>query len=237
MEDLQPAAGATAVRVILPVRELPSVKGRLASALSGQERAQLVLVMLEDVILAGRSAGCIVDVLSPDPEVMSFAEALGANPVCERPRTASLSAALEWAIGTRCSEDGLAMVVLPDVPLVTASELNAVASLALAHQLPCVVAVPDRAGHGTNALACQPPGAIPMCFGLASFRAHREAARSREVQWEARSLPGLALDIDGPADLREFLATPSDTRTYRLLTELGFPARLFARLRPTPIGN
>jgi 2-phospho-L-lactate guanylyltransferase (CobY/MobA/RfbA family) len=40
--------------------------------------------------------------------------------------------------------------------------------------------------------------------------------------------PGLALDVDTPADLAAFLAAPSDTRAYAYLVQSGIAARLTA---------
>ncbi|HEY3116653.1 MAG TPA: 2-phospho-L-lactate guanylyltransferase [Chloroflexota bacterium] len=225
----QPQAGPGVMRALLPVRELNTVKRRLSSVLTDKERQRLVLAMLGDVIRAGHGAGFVLDVLSADPDVLAFAAGLGANPLREHVRQKSLNAALEWALSTRYIDESLVMVLLPDVPLVTSDELTTLVAAALVHSGPCVMAVPDRAADGTNALICQPPWAIPMRFGPHSLRGHSKLARARGIHWDVCSLPGLAMDIDVEADLSEFLARPSETDTYRLLTELGIPARFSQR--------
>lgn len=85
---------------------------------------------------------------------------------------------------------------------------------------PRVVLAPDRAERGTNALLLCPPDVIPPRFGRDSLARHLQAAGSLGVPAEVRRLSGLALDLDTPSDIRAFLATPSPTRTHRLLMDL-----------------
>src|SRR5438105_3390640 len=54
-------------------------------------------------------------------------------------------------------------------------------------------------------LALRPPAAIPFRFGIDSFSAHQEAARSASVPLAIVRRPGLAFDLDTPDDLSEWL--------------------------------
>ncbi len=69
-----------------------------------------------------------------------------------------------------------------------------------------VVIVPDRHGTGTNALVLSPPDAIAPSFGPGSFARHVAAAEQAGVPHSVEDVPGLALDVDTPADLAELIA-------------------------------
>ncbi len=220
--------------VLLPVKRLSGAKMRLAGLLSQDERCALVLAMLGDVLDAVRSAGLIPRVLTPDPDVLSFA---GAAALRQHHGVRTLNDALTRAL----HEEGLsalsALVLLPDTPLATADEVRAlvsrrhVASPKAAGpgedaSEPWLAMATDRAGRGTNALYLNPPSAIPMSFGRGSLARHLKAAAETGVRARIEELQGLALDIDTPSDVSELLARPGETRTHRLLRELRAGDRL-----------
>src|SRR4051794_21823805 len=120
----QSSAAPTALRipVLLPVKQLGTAKRRLAGILSPTERADLVLAMLSDVMVAVRGAALEAFVLSPDPRVIAHAEAAETGTIAERPRLGSLSRALEWACAQLAARSDAVLVVLPDVPLITAAD-------------------------------------------------------------------------------------------------------------------
>ena len=108
-----------------------------------------------------------------------------------------------------------------DIPLVSAAEVDAVvASRAAA---PSFTIVPARDELGSNAVLCDPPGAVPLRFGDDSYFPHLSAARRAGIEPTIVRLPGIGLDIDHPEDLRAFLrATPRRaTRTLALLEAFG----------------
>ena len=65
---------------------------------------------------------------------------------------------------------------------------------------------------GSNAILMSPPDAVPLRFGDDSFRPHLAAARAAGIEPTIVSLPGIALDIDNPADLAHFSQIGSRTR-------------------------
>jgi len=87
---------------------------------------------------------------------------------------------------------GTVLVLAADLPLVAAADIEA---LLEAHGEAAGVSVaPDRAGRGTNALACTPPGAIAFQFGPDSCRRHLAAAlclRARRQRAGARGIASL----------------------------------------------
>ncbi|MGH8598980.1 MAG: hypothetical protein ACREXT_20220, partial [Gammaproteobacteria bacterium] len=86
-----------------------------------------------------------------------------------------------------------------------------------------------REGYGSNALALSPPDLIPFQFGHESFQAHCSAARAAGAEVRVLTLPGLAFDIDTPADLIDLLRYDTDAETLAYLCDSGAAARLVPR--------
>jgi 2-phospho-L-lactate guanylyltransferase len=63
-----------------------------------------------------------------------------------------------------------------------------------------VALVPDRHGHGTNALLVSPPLVISPAFGESSRAGHARAARAAGARYAELDSP-LSLDVDTAADL------------------------------------
>ena len=66
-------------------------------------------------------------------------------------------------------------------------------------------------------MLCSPPDVFPFRFGDDSFHPHLAAARAIGIEPGVVERAGIGLDIDTPDDLQAFVASPSDTRAYRLL--------------------
>jgi 2-phospho-L-lactate guanylyltransferase (CobY/MobA/RfbA family) len=60
-----------------------------------------------------------------------------------------------------------------------------------------------------------------MGFGDNSFFPHLAAAKAHGIEPRVVRLPRIALDIDTPQDLTQFLLTPSQTRSRALLDRWG----------------
>ncbi|WP_052343758.1 2-phospho-L-lactate guanylyltransferase [Kallotenue papyrolyticum] len=185
---------------ILPVRGLHDGKRRLAGALTVEQRAALVRLLLchawRALDQAGLSSQALV--VSPDPAVLALAERLGALPL---PQTVTgLNPALEQARETALMRGAEALlVVLPDLPRVEAADLRALLRLGAPGR---VVLVPDRHGCGTNALLQQPAAALPFAFGADSLQRHAELARACGLDLHRAPIPGMILDVDTLDDLR-----------------------------------
>ncbi|MGH6920584.1 MAG: hypothetical protein ACREJ0_23105, partial [Geminicoccaceae bacterium] len=111
-----------------------------------------------------------------------------------------------------------------DLPLLAPADI---AALLQAHgRAPSITLAPSRDRLGSNAVACSPPDLLPLRFGDDSFYPHLERARGLGVEPTIVERPGLALDVDTPADLGVFLAAPSATRAYAYLMRSGIAARL-----------
>ena len=217
--------------VVVPVKELDGAKQRLADVLTPAQRSALAEVMVDEVLDAVTAtrglAGLVVVTL--DPRIMARAGHLGARVVTDSAReghTGSVTA----AIRVLAREGRGGMIAMPgDIPAVTAAEIEAVLAAHLA--APSFTISPAHDALGSNAVVCSPPDAVPLRFGDNSFFPHLDAARRCDIEPTVVRQPGIAMDIDHPADLAAFLGLPQSagTRTRAFLEDLGVPALLVER--------
>ena len=205
----------------VPVKEFTGAKQRLAALLTPEQREVLAATMLEDVLgaLAGarRLGGILVNTL--EPRAAALADRYGARVVADGARAGHTGAVMGMA--RTLAAEGHAMLTLPgDIPRVTAAEIDAV--VGSCRPAPSFTIVPAHDELGSTAVLCAPPAAVPLRFGDDSYFPHLVAARRCGIEPTILRLPGIALDIDHPADLRMFLRAPRiPTRTLALLEEFG----------------
>ena len=191
------SAGAGDLCVIVPVKGLGEAKSRLASVLGPEQRASLVLAMLEDVLIAVRAAhdGLLL-LVTPDEECAPAAQRAGAELLADE--GGGYNAAVAQALAAAGAREAGAALVLPaDQPRARPEELRtAIEALGECG----VVVAPSRDG-GTGLLGLRPPGAIAPAFGIGSGARHRALgeAAGLEVGW--LELPSLRDDVDEAADL------------------------------------
>ncbi len=205
--------------IVIPARGLATGKSRLAPVLGGAARERLNRQLLSHVVRVavqwaaarrpGSDAGLAgVLVVSPDLDTLAFARECGALPLLE-PTALGLNAALEWAV----REAGLlgarrALVLPADLPLLDASDLHAL----LEGPADEVLIAPDAAEAGTNGLRFPLARGFVPAFGASSCEAHGAIARACGLSVRHLRRPGLAHDIDTPADLGAWQA--SSIRTW-----------------------
>lgn len=209
----------------VPVKDLANAKQRLIPILSAAERRELARAMLEDVLTALGQAGLDgILVVTRDPDVMEIARRFAATIVPE-PENRSHTEAVALAQRHAALRGAGRFLTLPaDVPRVTPEEIRALSDAA--ESGPAAVFVPSRSGFGTNGVLLVPPDLIPLKFGEPSFENHLGAARERGLEPAVLRLPGLALDIDGPEDLRTLAESGDSTRSVRLVRALEVARRL-----------
>ncbi len=91
---------------------------------------------------------------------------------------------------------------------------------------PSIIFVPARDKLGTNAFLRKPPNAIPSLFGHDSFNKHKDEADRSGIPHESYENPRIALDIDNPDDLKEFMFQKSNTKAYDQLMKLNIVKKL-----------
>jgi len=194
------SAGTVAV---VPIRSLTGGKTRLSGAVDAEARAELIRLMLSNVLRAiSETAGIDrVVVVSPEPAALALAANLfnhahllaqpvdtpGLLPALELGRAHALDAAVDAVV-----------IVFGDLPRLTAADLDA-----MLHSDAEVVIAPDRDRMGTNALLLRGPAiaAFPFRFGDASFPAHVAAAAHLGLRVVIVEREGLSFDLDTPGDL------------------------------------
>jgi 2-phospho-L-lactate/phosphoenolpyruvate guanylyltransferase len=214
--------------VVVPVKRFSNAKSRLAAFLSAAERESLAQVMLNDVLHAlgqsQRVSGIVV--ISHEARARYAVERIGG--LFTEEAGSGLSSAIAQGGAWLAKHGQRDMLMIPgDVPLVSSREID---ELINSHQgAPAVTIAPDREHVGTNALAVSPADAIPFAFGAGSFSAHKAAARAAAIEPRTVYLPGFALDVDNPMDLRTLLSYDSETESLAYLSDSGIARRVLPR--------
>ncbi len=188
------------LRVLIPVCPFEQGKRRLASRLSAPQRQALNARFLRHVLDVVREAVPAIDciVVSRSPEVLDIARRAGMRGLREN-APGGLNEALEQAAALAHAQGADAVLSIScDLPLLQSTDVRALIACAAPGK---VVLGTDRDGEGTNALLVSPAQAIPYCYGPGSHHAHRAAARGAGLAFESILRPGIATDVDTPADL------------------------------------
>jgi 2-phospho-L-lactate guanylyltransferase len=184
----------SALWTLIPAKPFAQAKQRLSPVLSAEERAALCAQMLARTIATVRSvvgAQHIV-VVSTDAGVARCARRAGADHVHAAP-CQGLNAELSDA-AARVPPNAPMLVLHADLPHLMADDVAAM----LAADAPVVLA-PDHLGRGTNALLHRHRERF-FAFGIDSFAQHMQLARDRGLSVARIDRPGLAHDVDQPAD-------------------------------------
>ena len=194
-------ARAVSTRIIVPHRGLAASKTRLAGVLDAGEREALAERLLRRVLWVVVDVAPVV-VISPAADLRQLVEGAGAQ--LEVQRGMGLNAGLEQA-RARAVVDGVETLAVlhGDLPNLAAADVRALLDAVPPEH--GVAIAPDRGGSGTNGLAMRPPDAVDFHFGTGSFAAHRAAAAAGGLEPVVVDRPGLAFDLDTPADLARWL--------------------------------
>jgi 2-phospho-L-lactate guanylyltransferase len=203
--------------ILVPVKNLSAAKQRLASLLDQAARAELARTMLLDVLetLASWAGRPEVAIVTSDPFACDLARRHFGFEVIHDSANRSETDAIEMA--TQVCEARAAdftLVIPGDIPMMQAWELEKIL-----HAAPDQGSVlsPAGDGRGTNAAFRRPARLFPLRFGNDSFKPHVAAARATGKPVVVLPLPGIALDIDSPADLRRLADSPGDTRSQLMV--------------------
>jgi 2-phospho-L-lactate/phosphoenolpyruvate guanylyltransferase len=205
--------------ILVPVKNLAFAKQRLAAILDQATRTTFAEAMLFDVLdtLGSWHNRSEVAVVTSDPFAVDLAQKFNFE-VIRDAANRSETDAIEMATRV-CEERGVhsTLVIPGDIPLIQISELEQIVAAAPTSGS---VLVPSSDGRGTNAAWRSPAGIFPLHFGNDSFRPHLAAARASGKECVVLSLPGIALDIDNPSDLRQLAEAPGETRAQRMARQL-----------------
>jgi len=181
--------------VLVAVKQRERCKTRLARSLSDGARLELVRSMLAGVLAAAAGAQTVHRRIVVSPA----RDQIPSDIPIHHDSGESLNDALEQAHGVLREAGCRELVVLPaDLPRITAAEIDV---LVRAGRTSGFAIAPDAAGTGTNALyiGCAQP--FLFQFGPDSCRLHVRQAQRLGLRAQVLHLPGLAFDVDSPADL------------------------------------
>lgn len=186
---------------IIPVKPMKSAKSRLAGVLSPEEREKLSREFLSLALeVLGETPGIERRlVVSRDLSALAIARDYGAKTLMEDGAPLLNVGLTRATILAQTYGAGAVLIMHADLPFLTVEEVT---SLIEACSSKAGVAIaPDRHEQGTNALLVRPPGLIQYAFGPGSYVEHVRRAETAGVRVTVCRMPGLALDIDVPADL------------------------------------
>lgn len=187
---------ADSLVALVPLRSIgEGSKTRLRDSLSSADRAELVTAMFADVIGALECSGVPrIVVVAGHPSASELARSFDLEVSCDPPGSEGLNAAVAAATD-RLPPHRDVLVVMPDLPMLTSRDIDALVSIPAA-----VVIAPTHDG-GTGGLLRRSGSRSLTRFGRGSAGLHhREAlASGAEAAW--CRLPGFWHDIDRVADL------------------------------------
>jgi 2-phospho-L-lactate guanylyltransferase len=204
--------------ILVPVKNLSGAKQRLAALYDQATRTELAQAMLFDVLgtLSTWKDRPEVGIVTSDPFALQLADQFHFSVI---PDNANRSQTDAIEMATRlCESRGIdsTLVIPGDIPLIQTWELEKILASAPPEGSVLVRAADER---GTNAIWRRPAGLFPARFGNDSFEPHYAAARATGKPCVLLSLPGIALDVDNPSDLRALAAAPGETSAQRLVRQ------------------
>jgi 2-phospho-L-lactate guanylyltransferase len=202
---------------VLPVKSMGVAKSRLAHCCPPSFRRELARAMLADVLGALTATAAIagIVVVTIDAVASTLARRCGARVFADDADIGHTGAVM-GAARRLAREHRAGMLALPsDIPCVDAAELSRLVEI---HgDAPAFTIVPSHDGRGSNAIVVSKPTAVPLAFGDDSFVAHLAAARREGIEPVIAAMPGIALDIDHPADLMRLMQSKARTNTAEFL--------------------
>ena len=208
-----------AVHAIVPVNVLSKSKVRLSPILSPNERQELSVAMLKDVLSALRKARQIrqITIVSADKSARVIARRFGTAFLWEGKRR-GLNKGIKLAVRSAGRKGAVGVLVIhADLPLLKAREIDRFVERSRGYS---VALTPSKDGSGTNALLMNPPEVFKPVFGTDSFRRHLYLAHQRNLRIRVLRFNGVGFDIDQPQDLVQLARRPLRNETGRFLRTL-----------------
>jgi 2-phospho-L-lactate guanylyltransferase len=201
------------------VKPLHLSKLRLSRIMSEDQREQLTLRMLLDVVKSVKRAGIRRPLLvTSEPRLKGLAGQLGLTYIDEQ-EPKGVNRAAEEAINYSRKKGYRATLLIPaDIPFARPSDIKRCIAIFLGCRLPVVC--PSRRYDGTNLLVVDPQSDFKFHYEEGGVWAHvRSALASSEGVCVVYS-PSIALDLDTEEDLAYAVRKGSPCSTSRFLKSL-----------------
>jgi len=183
------------------MKSMDLAKSRLAAVLDSAGRHALARQMLDHVLGTLRDAGVApVRVASGDEG--------------DGDLNTDVTAAARLAQQAGATD---LLLVMADLPYLATGDIAALLKAGRQSAGERVVVIAEAKDGGTNALLLRPPTVLEFAFATdqPSARSHAERARKAGVEPVIVRRPGLARDIDTPADLAALASDHPAYRTFR----------------------
>lgn len=192
------------VTALIPIKARHLCKTRLSLCLTEQQRRTLVRDMLQQVLQVLQQVPAIMRIVVLTPERDHIAESIELLPDEGKDLNSSLTHAV---VTLRQGGCGRLLILPADLPRLSVKDLNAI----LAADTLAIAASEDELG--TNGLYL--PNNLPFsfAFGDNSFQLHRQQAEHLQVPYRLVRSPGLAFDVDTPADYARYQSASAHTPT------------------------
>ena len=182
---------------VVPMKSIELAKGRLSAVLDGAGRRALAQKMLDHVLEVLREAG-----------LTSVRVASGAEGTGDLNADVTAAARLVQAEGA-----AHLLLVMADLPYLSAADIAALIEAGRSN----AVVIAEAKDGGTNAMLLSPPTVLDFAFAThrPSATVHAESARKAGHEPVILRRPGLARDIDTPADLAALVADHPAYQVFR----------------------
>ncbi len=199
---------------VVPMKTMDLAKSRLAAALDPARRGALARRMLSHVLETLREARVPeVRMASDDLEAQVVAAKFGARAL-KGVGDADLNQAATTA-ARAVQADGATdlLLVMADLPYLTREDIAAMTEAGR----DSAVVIAEAKDGGTNALLLRPPTVLKFAFATnrPSAQLHADQARQAGIEPIIVRRPGLARDIDTPADLAALAADHPGYQMFR----------------------
>lgn len=188
------------VIAVIPMKPLSSSKTRLARELTEQERADLTIGMLRQVLLAARGEVDACWVVGGDDRVQALAEELGA--LWKQDLGSNLNETLTLAFQEVFTQGQSGLYLAGDLPFLKPADIHNL--LQSSRRNRNITLSPARKDNGTNAILV--PRGLPFQpeLGPRSFQRHLAQSARLGVSVAMCYSPGLGFDLDTFDDLGNY---------------------------------
>jgi 2-phospho-L-lactate guanylyltransferase len=197
------------VSALIPVKGFRNAKQRLSPLLDVVHRELLAEVMFREVLNQVLRARGLAEtfVVTGDDRVAGIAFSLGAQVIREETEKGETEAVDFARLKLKRLGWEAALIVPGDLPLVRSTDIEAIlAQIPDGSSSPFALLVPSHDRMGTNALLLAPPDLIRLRFGYDSFSYHAGQVAAQGLPLRFFENERIALDIDEPKDLDQFLS-------------------------------